>query len=80
MGWWSITAKRSGLPLTDLLEGRESEKSGMVSGDGPADIMGPAVDKLIALYEKEWGRKPYKQELLSVLNFVSGPYKLKDQP
>ncbi len=45
----------------------------MVNGDTPADIMGPAVDKIIKVYEEEWGRKPYRTELEAVLNFVTLP-------
>lgn len=46
---------------------------GMVSGDTPADIMGDAVNKIIKAYEDDWGRTPHKEELLSVLRFVSRP-------
>ena len=45
----------------------------MVNGDTPADIMGPAVDKIIKVYEEEWGRKPFRAELEGVLNFVTMP-------
>jgi hypothetical protein len=49
----------------------------MVNGDTPADIMGPAVDKIIKVYEEEWGRKPYRTELEAVLNFVTLPEMVK---
>jgi hypothetical protein len=35
--------------------------------------MGPAVDKIIKVYEEDWGRKPYRTELEAVLNFVTLP-------
>ena len=52
----------------------------MVNGDTPADIMGPAVDKIIKVYEEEWDRKPYRAELEAVLNFVTLPDMVEPEP
>jgi hypothetical protein len=52
----------------------------MVNGDSPADIMGPAVDKIIKVYEEDWGRKPYRTELEAVLNFVTLPDMVEPEP
>ena len=41
----------------------------MVWGDGPADIMGDAVAQITVEYEKEWGRKPSREELHAGLDF-----------
>jgi hypothetical protein len=47
-----------------------------VIGDGPADIMGPAVEKVVKEYETEWGRKPTMFELYRLIDFVTGPMEL----
>ena len=41
----------------------------MVNGDGPADILGAAVDDTIMLYLEDLGRKPYREELVAALQF-----------
>ena len=63
MGWWSIA--------TD----KEPEA---VNGDGPADILGAAFDKVVKEWENEWGRKPTQYELLSACQFASGHLELED--
>jgi len=42
-------------------------------GDGPADIMGPAVDRVRAAYRESWKREPTMAELYGALDFVTGP-------
>lgn len=59
MGWWDMGKKG---------------KVDLCMGDEPADIMGVAVDKLIALYQKMWDRRPTKTEIRAALEFVLGPY------
>jgi hypothetical protein len=75
MGWWNITEDRAGINWST-----PQERTGMVNGDDPADIMGPAVDKLVALWQEEWGRKPYLAELRAALAFVAGVHGLKEKP
>lgn len=43
----------------------------MVNGDGPADIMEDAIEKISQEYLKAFGRKPYKEELEAVLEFCA---------
>ena len=42
-------------------------------GDEPADIMGPAVDRVRAAYRESWQREPTMAELYGALDFVTGP-------
>lgn len=43
--------------------------SSMVWGDQPADIMGDALDEIIAVFLKDVGRKPTIEELVGGLKF-----------
>ena len=59
----------------------------MVNGDGPADHMDNAIDKIVQEYLKSFGRKPYKEELQAILefstssgNFVSSEEKMEHGP
>ena len=45
----------------------------MVNGDGPADIMTTAVEKISKEYQDAFGRKPYRKELETVLSFCILP-------
>jgi len=82
MGWWQIDSveygqidwevKRPGRTLVNALPGEDSSKA-MYNGDGPADVMGSAVDEIIQLYMDAWGRPPCKDELLAVFNFCVNP-------
>jgi hypothetical protein len=58
MGWWSI----------DGMEG------GRVMGDGPADIMGAALEKIQKEYQEDWGRPATKTELRACFNFCASIY------
>ena len=64
MGWWSITDKSGGISTFGNI--------GLYNGDGPADILDEAVEKVIKEYEETWGRKPYVQELEAAWNFSTG--------
>lgn len=75
MGWWNITDDRAGL---SFLSGEPDEKTEMYCGDGPADIMGPAVTELIELYEESWKRKPYVREVMAAVEFVTGSHELEE--
>lgn len=52
----------------------------LYSGDGPTDILGPAIEQIIDLYEIELGRKPYRTEINDALDFVLKPHKLEWSP
>ena len=81
MGWWLLNECGG---IAEFDDGREcqnaipdqdgSEKN--YGGDGPADIMGPAVDKIVKEYETTWGRPPRRTELIGCLDFVCGPKEL----
>lgn len=43
-----------------------------VIGDEPMDIMGDAIDKIVACYKQDIGRPPYMSELLALTGFSSG--------
>jgi hypothetical protein len=64
MGWWAITGPDGGLLTRGL-------PTGMYNGDGPADILEPALKKVIEEYQVEWGRKPFLEEVQAALNFVA---------
>lgn len=69
MGWWSISDSDGGI---------SAEKTELYNGDGPADILGDALDKVIIEYKRDIGREPYKQELVAAFNFVAGGLDLKE--
>ncbi len=78
MGWWTITEDSPGL---NFLSGRPlDEDTGLYNGDGPADIMGCAVDELVALFEESWERKPYMVEVRAAVEFASGHQELEEKP
>jgi hypothetical protein len=59
MGWWSTNKK-----------GHSFSGSGeMVWGDGPADLMGDALEKIIEEFVSDWGRPPTIDELHAGLDF-----------
>lgn len=83
MGWWLLN-KRGGIKefddgrtIQNAIPGEDSVKNNY-GGDYPADIMGPAVDKIIKEYEKVWKRKPNRTELIGCLDFVCGPKSLNN--
>ncbi len=60
-GWWR-TDETGGIKPDGVL----------IGGDGPADVMGDAIDEIIGLYHRRWGRDPTAEELSAVLQFVLG--------
>lgn len=62
MGWW--TTNRAGISF-QTVAGED-----YVTGDTPADIMGDAMAKIAAEYQREWGRPPKRGELRATLEFV----------
>lgn len=45
-----------------------------ITGDEPWDIMGHAIEKIILLYQDEFGRKPNELELEQIFLFVTSSY------
>ena len=77
MGWWKIENVESGQidfdangpgNLANQVPGRHSPDQ-LVNGDGPADIMGVAIKKIVEEYKEAWGRPPQREELQAVFNF-----------
>ena len=77
MGWWKISLSGSG---GFSLEDTESEGEDLYNGDGPADILGAALDEVIQDYQNSWGREPYKEELESAFKFVADGLELRPAP
>lgn len=88
MGWWKIKDIETGRidlfdkinhpsHLVNAIPGKHP-KEWLYNGDDPADEMGLCIEKIIKLYEKEWGRKPYKRELRAVFNFCVNPLELEE--
>lgn len=69
MGWWNQDAEGHSLI---------PEETGLVWGDGPADVMGAALDEIVALFEAVVGRKPTMDELKGGLLFSARSY-LEDE-
>ena len=63
MGWWQITP-------TGANEGTKA--TGLVWGDGPADVMDDALDTIVDKFLDEWGREPSMEELKAGLRFSRG--------
>lgn len=84
MGWWKIVNVESGGIDWNFDSGGpninatiDNITNELVNGDGPADIMGDAIEKVIKEYEKEWKRKPKVRELQAVFNFCLGGVRIK---
>lgn len=82
MGWWKIKDVESGQIAVDLSKEERDNLPDLVIGDGPADIMGDAIDKIIACYvalpENDGRKLPCRQELQACFNFVVNPIYNKD--
>lgn len=63
MGYWSHGKDGHSFAL-------DSE---LIWGDSPADIMGEAVKKVIAVFQRDWERQPTQAELDAGLLFSSRP-------
>ena len=63
MGWWTPKTVESGQPDT-------RPENAILIGDEPADVMGDALDKINSIYEDKWERKPQKDEIKALFNFV----------
>lgn len=78
MGWWKVESVETGQVdfdhkcptnsgLVNAIPGQE--EGGIFNGDGPADLMGPVLDKISKEYNEAWGRPAKKEELMAVFNF-----------
>ena len=65
MGWWRAGKDGSSLHL---------EETGLVWGDGPADIMDDAIEAIVTQFREAYGRKPTRDELEAGLKFSLGAY------
>lgn len=61
MGWWSTN--RGGYSFT------EEEGEEMAWGDGPADILGDAIDAIDGEFLEAWGRPATTHELVAGMRF-----------
>lgn len=68
MGWW--TTNKEGASFAQV---RERTEAVLIWGDGPADIMGDAIQLIEAEFEKEWARKPTIDELVAGVRFSARP-------
>jgi len=57
MGWW----------ISGCKDGQE-----LVMGDAPADLMAPAIDEIIKLWNEVWLRDPEPEELVNCFRFCVG--------
>ena len=84
MGWWKIKDVETGMvdfehvcptnkALVNAIPGKESEDA-LYNGDGPADLMGPTLEKINKKYENAWGRSAKKEEMKAVFNFCCNGY------
>ena len=80
MGWWKIRDVESGqIDLGSARNGLLNKfpgadpSDGLYNGDGPADLMVAAIESISKEYVAAWGRKPTRQELQAVFNFVVNP-------
>lgn len=63
MGWWN--AGRDGSSLHE-------KPTGLIWGDGPADIIDQAIDEIISVFRRDWNRDPTLQEMKSGILFSIG--------
>ena len=75
MSWWKIDSVENGQvdPKGHEIKEVTDVGSKLYNGDGPADVMGAALDTIAEMYVEAWGRPPKLDELRAVFNFVTGP-------
>ena len=49
-----------------------TKKTDLVIGDGPADVLDGAVEKINEMYTKDIGRNATGEELVALMRFCSG--------
>ena len=62
MGWW----------IQDEEGHSFSGDTGMLWGDGPADILDAALDKIVKEFQEKWGRPATQKELEAGFKFSLG--------
>lgn len=80
MGWWRIKDVESGAVDFDAKTAAKTANAvpgaddpvHAYGGDGPADVMEAALDKINALYREAWKRNATRDELRAVFNFCTG--------
>lgn len=65
MGWWGTN--KTGYSFTETKDGPE-----MVWGDGPADFLDAALDRIKEEFQRDWDRQPTDAELRAGLEFSLG--------
>lgn len=71
MGWWHA-GESGGIAG---LQNADAEDEGPLVGDGPADVLGDALQEVIQCYRRGLGRSPTVEELDLCWKFVTGPYR-----
>lgn len=81
-GWWAISPEGREIPppvakgnLLNALPGVDPSDE-LYMGDGPADTIDAALDRITQQYIEEWGRKPTMTELDTAWRFCTGPYRI----
>jgi len=64
MGWWNANDNGG-------MFGEDDEK---VWGDGPADILDEAIERIVKEFEEDWGRRPTLEELQAGFRFSTSIY------
>lgn len=78
MGWWRIDdSDETSEGLFNAIPGKNSAAA-EYSGDGPADIMDLALEKIIKEYKDAWGRVPTRNELIASFEFSLSDYGEKE--
>jgi len=78
MGWWKIDNIETGGIDWENWDGtvlnvtKDNITNELVNGDGPADIMGDALEQIRKEYKNYWNREPTLNELQAVFNFCMG--------
>lgn len=72
-GWWSID--KNGKMVS-----KEDTEEQLYIGDGPADIMGNAIEKIFYEYIRAFKRPPKRKEIQAVFNFCSNPVRYFGEP
>jgi len=77
MGWWKMNLETGGIDcdcktevegLLNAIPNKDSAKC-FFGGDKPSDIMTKAIKDIHKEYEKAWGRKARKAEIMEIYGF-----------
>lgn len=82
MGWWiadengqilEMNLRKQGMVVTKKYLDDLPDK--YLNGDGPADILGDALEAVVGEYVEDFDRPPSLEELDRAWRFVTGPYR-----